>query len=73
MFLGIRNDKVRIRIPLFRSFRIRITLQNCQLGFSWPCLSVYDRTAARLLNHFLRFSKDMFVVKDQLDHFEEKF
>jgi hypothetical protein len=39
---------------------------------NWQILSIHNGTTARLFKHFKDFKVNMYVVKDELDHFEEK-
>ncbi len=67
--MWIRNDLVgiRIRILLFRLFRIWIRILLCKLG--------QQNIRWKTFKAILRFSKEIsnvYVVKDKFDHCEEK-
>jgi hypothetical protein len=56
------------------SFRIRILpVKPGQLNNWRIFLSLHTGTVGRNLKHFEDFLVNMYVIKDQLDHFEETF
>ncbi len=61
----IWNELVRIRIPLYRSFRILL----------FNILSEQNGIAARFIEHFKDFLTEILtnVIKDQSDHFADIF
>jgi hypothetical protein len=63
-----RNDSVRIRIMLSRSFRIRILLCEKRPGqvSKWPIVSVYLQDSWNNWNYV------QCVFKDEFDHFSIK-
>jgi hypothetical protein len=70
----IRNELVRIRILLYKSFRIRILLFKPDQPYNWKILSEPNETDATCKIFLRKYLPTVrYVIKDQPGHFAEIF